>query len=450
VCDESAFDDLYGKLVSDSKEEVAVLEDGSGTGNYIESLEEDVLRDVLRTLYGRLTCLGLSCEHIGVSNLLAASDAEEEGATTPTCADSVVEFGSGYPFDDIVEFTRHLKIDMDVRTIGALVEMDANEAAYDVYRWGRHMRRVDVDASTGRDVNDGGVEAADVVVALRALAIEPVHGFNSAGEAYASYFEENSATFTPGITDFYSLADAQFHEVTMKNGRYFDATNSQRRSIVESTLAFMTAHVHALNRMYLGIEMCWSDFTETTWDQGYASLTGWAEEDQNTHGFLMMALADHLCDKTGNCPDSESRVKGLLVDGFVGGKEMLRDSEKDCESVELMIRDTERLILTVLVDAAAYYAEELSQDGTDADHLARGRELILSCIFGLSVDRSQRVFHTDTSHLTTIRSTILDSSCNDLSYKHGFIIDHDRTPPQTSSLPHWCRRSALAISARPM
>ena len=75
MCDEFAFDDLYGKLVYDAKSEVAVLDDGTGTGNYIESLEEDVLYDVLNTLYGRLTCLGLSCEHIGVSNLLATSDA---------------------------------------------------------------------------------------------------------------------------------------------------------------------------------------------------------------------------------------------------------------------------------------------------------------------------------------------------------------------------------------
>ena len=377
MCDEFAFDDLYGKLVHDAKSEVAVLDDGSGTGNYIESLEVDVLYDVLNTLYGRLACLGLSCGHIGVSNLLAASDAE--GATSPTCADPEMEFGSGYPFDDAFDITRHLKIDMDVRTIGILVEMDANEAAYDVYRWGRHMRRIGVDGSTGRDVNDvdGWVEEADdIVVALRALAIEPVHELNSAGAAYASFLEENSGTFTPGLTEFFSLADAQFHEVTMKNGRYFDATPAQRRSIVESTLAFMTAHVHALNRMYEAEESCLSGATETTWDQGFASLTGWAEEDEYAHGFLMMALAGHLCDKTGNCL---SDIKSLLVDGLVGGKEMLRGN--NCLSAELVIRDTEKLILTLLVDAAAYYADQLSQDGTNADHLADGRELILSLYF---------------------------------------------------------------------
>jgi hypothetical protein len=382
VCDEFAFEDLYDKLVYDAKSEVAVLDDGSGA--YIESLEEDVLYDVLNTLYGRLTCLGLSCEHIGVSNLLATSDAGG-GASSPTCADPVAEFGSAYPYDDAIEFTRHLKIDMDVRTIGILVEMDANDAAYDVYRWGRHMRRVGVEGSTGRDVNDvdGGVETADD--ALHALAIEPVHERNSAGAAYASFLEENSGTFTPGITEFYSLADAQFHEVTMKNGRYFDATPAQRRTIVESTLAFMTAHVHAMNQMYEAEESCLSGATETTWDQGFTSLSGWAEEDEFAHGFMMMALAGHLCDKTGNCPD----IKLFLVDGLGVGKTMLRAN--NCLGADHVIMETEKNILTLLVDAAAYYADQLSQDGTNADHLADGRELICRCIFGLSVDQLTRI-----------------------------------------------------------
>jgi hypothetical protein len=53
-----------------------------------------------------------------------------------------------------------------------------------------------------------------------------------------------------------------------------------------------------------------------------------------------------------------------------------------------VIMETEKNILTLLVDAAAYYADQLSQDGTNADHLADGRELILSLYirsFGRSI-----------------------------------------------------------------
>ncbi len=48
------------------------------------------------------------------------------------------------------EYLRHLKIDMDVRAIGTLMETDANNAAFGVYRWVRHMRRVRYDSTKGK------------------------------------------------------------------------------------------------------------------------------------------------------------------------------------------------------------------------------------------------------------------------------------------------------------
>ncbi len=39
---------------------------------------------------------------------------------------------------------------MDVRVIGTLVETDANDAAFDVYRWIRHMCRVEYDSTKGK------------------------------------------------------------------------------------------------------------------------------------------------------------------------------------------------------------------------------------------------------------------------------------------------------------
>jgi hypothetical protein len=52
------------------------------------------------------------------------------------------------------EYLRHLKIDMDVRTIGTLVETDANDAAFDVCHWVRHMCRVGYDSTKGKSLQN--------------------------------------------------------------------------------------------------------------------------------------------------------------------------------------------------------------------------------------------------------------------------------------------------------
>jgi hypothetical protein len=86
---------------------------------------------------------------------------------------------------------------------------------------------------------------------------------------------------------------------------------------------------------------------------------------------MMMALAGHLCDQTGNCPD----IKLFMVDGLGVGKTMLRAN--NCLGADLVIMETEKNILTLLVDAAAFYADQLSHDDPNADYLADSRELIL-------------------------------------------------------------------------
>ncbi len=43
---------------------------------------------------------------------------------------------------------------MDVRAIGTLVETDANNAAFDIYHWVRHMHRVGYDSTKGKSHQD--------------------------------------------------------------------------------------------------------------------------------------------------------------------------------------------------------------------------------------------------------------------------------------------------------
>jgi hypothetical protein len=43
---------------------------------------------------------------------------------------------------------------MDIRAIRTLVETDANDAAFNVYHWVRHMRRVGYDSTKGKSRQD--------------------------------------------------------------------------------------------------------------------------------------------------------------------------------------------------------------------------------------------------------------------------------------------------------
>jgi hypothetical protein len=73
---------------------------------------------------------------------------------------------------------------MDVRAIGTLVETDVNDAAFDVYHWVRHMRRIGYDSTKGKSRQDvegkrGGptiIEASSLRVSAAKKKARSVHG----------------------------------------------------------------------------------------------------------------------------------------------------------------------------------------------------------------------------------------------------------------------------------
>lgn len=386
VCDDNTFDDLYKKLVVDAKSEIAILDDEAG-GN-IESLDQEVLFDVLDTLYSRLTCLGLTCEHI------IGTSSSSTDIVGPVCTDPTTDFdGVGYPYGDgsstdtAGRFMQQLKIDLDMRTIGRLVEIDAKSSAYDVYRWGRHMRAVYVDPMSGRDVNDAeGVDVTMNNVALRDVSVD-YHERNVVAAAYDTYLEGHKDLFTTTSAmqsvDDYEFADVYISEVMKGLGRFggSDVTLIERRIILESAFPLILAHVHALDQFYEAVDDCRAGMVETTWDIGYAALSGWAQEDQYANGFL--ALAWTMC-TDGSCdflaPTSMSTLKETLLMKLKEGKESLRLLQANCEEADGIIKDIENLILTILVDAAAYYANQMSAEPLNTVYVAYGHSVAMALI----------------------------------------------------------------------
>ena len=324
VCDEYAFDDLYQKLVLGAK-----------------AMTRDDLRDALKTIYSRLVCLGITCDDIGTSVVLSSQEDD-----WPSCLEPTVEFtGYRYPTGQALEY---LEVDLDIRTIGTLIEMDASTAAYDVYHWGRHIK-----------------DANGRYVALQTTATEEYHVGNVVGKSFESYFSPTK-----------NYADLHEYKAMMGQGDFANATPTQRRIITEGTMVTITLHAHALNLLYKAIEVCTTDgqMGGFYWDQAFASLSGWAEGTEGTEGFLFMEIARFLCERTSaGCTTSEINL--LLIAAMEGGKTSLTSA--DCTAAETRVKEVEQLLQTILVDITAYFANLIAEDTTDADNLAEGCEYMI-------------------------------------------------------------------------
>ncbi len=283
---------------------------------------------------------------------------DADGGVWPTCTDPTADF-DGYAISENVDrdtFLEYAKVDLDVRTIVALVEMDAGDAAYDVYRWGRNMR---VESTRN--------------AALMDLESEPNHSNNDVGTTYVSFFDQQSMTIGEHIRE--SIMGGGLL------GLYVDATPGQRKIITEWTFLAISLQIHALNAMYEAIDSCNAGAQETTWDRGVAALSGWAEETADTDGLLLMEVERFFCRANDSCDTytSDSTINGLMWDAMTTGKNGLANLSGDmsgCSIAETSVASIKKLVLTILVDAAATFADLIAQDTTNAINLAHGCEFI--------------------------------------------------------------------------
>jgi len=290
---------------------------------------------------------------------------------------------------DIGPFMQQLKIDLDVRTIGRLVEMDAPAAAYDVYRWGRHIRSpIAVDPMTGRDINDVEIgvnssssssSSSSYITNLRDMSVD-YHERNVVALAYDNYLESHTDLFTVvsslGSIDDYEFSDVYVSEVMKGRGKYgvdTTTTPSQRCVIIESILPLILLHVHALDQFYDAVDDCRANIVETTWDVGFAALTGWVEEMSidgiDDKGFLALSWTEYM-----------SSLRDTFVLKLKEGKESLRSLQVSCDEAESIVKDIENLMLTILIDGTAYYADRLSSDVLNKDYLAYGHSVAMALI----------------------------------------------------------------------
>jgi len=330
ICDETAYDSLYKDLITNAK---------------ADRITTATLYNMLISLHSRLLCLGIECDWIGESNLLSAGIGN---STFPTCQPPSMDF-KGYAGSDSSDLLERMKVDLDIRTIGTLIEMEAPTAAYDVYHWGKFSR----------DKNG-------LYYALQDTSLIEMHTKNTVGKAFDTYFENEN------------YEDLHEYQALMGLGDFTEATPTQRRIITEASMVLITLHSFALNSMYKAVDDCRAGVAETTWDTAFASLSGWAEESEYAdEGFLFMEIARFLCEEADKCNSTtgDSEINRLLLLAIQGGKGDLQISPsatRDCDGAEEKVKEVEKLLQTILVDVTAYFAEQISEDVADMDNLAEG------------------------------------------------------------------------------
>ena len=326
VCDEYAYQDMYNSTVT-----------------HAHNLDKDGLYDLLTSLYSRLLCLGLTCAQIGESLVV---DLALPGQTWPTCSDPTSHLKGDYASPDKDALLGHLTVDLEVRTIGTLVEMEAPAAARDVYRWG----------TAGTAVAPRGREPLEKLAA-RTYAVR-----NEIGRAYADYFPVDAGDPVETRREVQAMTGA---------GAYAGLTAAQRRIVTEASLVLEVLHARALELLYVGLVQCEEAAAAglgapatDAWDAGFASLSGWAEEDEHARrGFLFLRVADYL---------SDGEVAARLVAALEAGRQRL--AARDCAGAEARVQEIEGLLVAVLMDLVAYFSKVIERDRSDEENAAEACE----------------------------------------------------------------------------
>lgn len=370
ICDETVFDQLYAEFITNAKD---------------KSVSRDTLTSTLRSLYSRLLCHGLDCSLIGVPKLLADDTISE----WPTCLDeeSVQTDFKGYQGSNPNQLLEWMKMDLDVRTIGTLIEMDAATAAYDVHHWGLNSR--------GMDGN---------TIAIQDMAmISPFNVKNTVGLAFKNDLSLVYPNFPAAASTF---ADTHEYQSMMGLEVFGDTSNSQRRIITEAAMVTITMHIYALDSFYMAVDDCRAGQQETTWDRGFAAISGWAEEDSSASGFLFMRVARFLCrSKPGSCnaATNDSNINALLMAAVTNGKgDLANMNEAGCAAAEEKVDEIEKLLQAILVDSTAYFAQKLSEDIADDDKKAE----MLAEGYGLAVALVPLIRAVDETSANTIESNM--------------------------------------------
>eukprot|EP00547_Thalassionema_nitzschioides_P018160 CAMPEP_0194239472 /NCGR_PEP_ID=MMETSP0158-20130606/5916_1 /TAXON_ID=33649 /ORGANISM="Thalassionema nitzschioides, Strain L26-B" /LENGTH=2221 /DNA_ID=CAMNT_0038973949 /DNA_START=97 /DNA_END=6759 /DNA_ORIENTATION=+ len=299
-CDPELHKFLHSKLIEN-------------TYNVVES--EDIITR-LQTVY---PCLGLTCDdigqHISDSNI-GCNDGDKD---TPLAG-----------FMPTTNVREYAQLDLDVLEIKILMEMEAYQAADDLYSHGKHA---EVDGFNGPEM-----------VSLASLATSSDRSIVPQLDSFVRYY--GNRNYADDI-----IRDAlNFNKLT-------NASKEQRQEIVVKSIQYLVLYMGALQAAYDALNLCRDGSSnisaEEAWDRSAALLIGSIKgssygSDMNRQSFF--ALAQVTCREFNNCDDDGvSQVNKKLVLLLYAGKGEIKGGS--CNALSRTVKKIGTTLLVPLIQS---------------------------------------------------------------------------------------------------
>ena len=349
-----------------STETYELLRDNLMDANF-DSMESE---KIIARIFETFPCLGIRCEDVGVyysdfniemprtlcKNLSAqnplagyqpASDVSEVSNFAVTTAIYLRLF-----FPKLLQIPLYLsfqfaQLDLDLLEIDILMEMDAFEAAQDIYLYGKHA---DLTSRSGASLS-----LSQVAKATERTDIPTFRTFQQyyQSDSYANQF----------IVDIIAGTDDRFH-------------NSERRIATVRACQVLASYIGVISALHDASSECESDLEVAhSWDIAAAFFIGHLEGPNNGgsphNGYFLYDLAQEHCKEFGTCTsDHTAVVNEKLVTLLYAGRGAAKS--RSCGALRKAGTEIQTASLIPLIQATLSASLRLSKKGYDRLDVVRG------------------------------------------------------------------------------
>ncbi|KAL3938414.1 MAG: hypothetical protein SGBAC_006676 [Bacillariaceae sp.] len=320
------------------------LRDRLLSGNY-NAIEIEKVVDKIRSVY---SCLGLKCDDIGIYS----SEVTDEA---PSCIDEGVRVNlAGYtPANDVSDYSR---IDLDLREIDILMQMNAYKAAEETYMYGKNVENP-----------NGGALSVSNIATTSGRSIVPQY------DAFTRFYDDKS------------YVDKIIRAALRGDGIW---SGEQRRVLVLKAAQTIVMYFGALQAAFEAVSDCSSTVqarSSTTksdaWDRAAAYLIGSLEGSEafgTPEGYLFHSLAQEHCEAFGTCASSTGAVdvNNQLIDLLYAGRGAVLSGS--CPGLQKVAGELSSLILVPSIQGALVTAIRLTESNTATAPMRRAEGYVYS------------------------------------------------------------------------
>jgi len=320
------------------------LRDRLLSGNY-NAIEIEKIVDKIRSVY---SCLGLKCDDIGVYETEVTDEA-------PSCIDEGPRVNlAGYtPANDVSDYSR---VDLDLREIDILMQMNAFKAAEETYLYGKNVENP-----------NGGTLSLSNIATTSGRSIVPQY------DAFTRFYDDKS------------YVDKIIRAALRGDGIW---SGEQRRILVLKAAQTIVMYFGALQAAYEAVSDCSTTVQSRSsasksdaWDRAAAYLVGSLEGGEaygTPEGYLFHSLAQEHCEAFGTCESSTGAVdvNNQLINLLYAGRgAVLSDS---CAGLQKIAGELSSLILVPSIQGALITAIRLTENKAATAPLLRAEGYVYS------------------------------------------------------------------------